>query len=111
MAQATNIVLPSAVIATLARRAAINAVKQQVHASGCRLSELSCKTINELASVYLEANRQALIEQAIGIINKSLTLLKYYEREQRQRAKLRKNAQRSNHCSNGTIFVQMSGAK
>ena len=66
MAQANNIVLPSAVMATLARRAAINAVKQQVRASGRHLSELSSRTINELASVYLEAKRQALIEQAIG---------------------------------------------
>jgi len=111
MAQANNIVLPSAVMATLARRAAINAVKQQVRASGRRLSELSSRTINELASVYLEANRQALIEQAIEIIDKSPTFRKFYEREQRERAKLRRNAQVTKPCFDTTISVQMSGAK
>lgn len=101
----------SAVIFTLARQAAVKAIKQQLHASGRRLSKLSCKTIYELASVYLEANRQALIEQAIETINKSPTFRKFYEREQRDRAKLRTKAQQQNSHKSMTSPVQMSGAK
>jgi hypothetical protein len=111
MAQAINIVPPSAVIATLARRAAVDAIKQQVRATGAKWSELSCRTINELASVYLEANRQALIEQAIETIAKSPTLRKYYEREQRDRAKLNKNAQTENEPKSVTSAVQNSSAE
>jgi hypothetical protein len=111
MAEAINIVLPSAVISTLARQSAIKAIKERLRAQGVKLSHVSARDICLCADAYFETNRQALIEQAIEIINKSPTFRKYYEREQRERVKLRRNAQRSGRCSNTTFSVQMSGAK
>lgn len=101
----------SAVVFTLARQRAIKAVKQQVLASRAKWSELSCRTVNELASVYLAANRQVLIEQAIETISKSPVLRKFYEREQGRRAKLSNNAQATEPSNSTTSTVQKSGAK
>jgi hypothetical protein len=82
-----------------------------VQASGAKCSELSARTIHELANAYLEANRRALIEQAIATIARSPTFRKYYGREQRERAKLERNAQTQKPCSSKQISVQNSGAK
>jgi hypothetical protein len=111
MAEAINIVLPSAVISTLARQSAIKAIKERLRAQGVKLSHVSARDIGLWADAYFETNRQALIEQAIEIINKSPTFRKYYEREQRERAKLRRNAQPRKPCSNTAILVQKSGAE
>jgi hypothetical protein len=111
MAEAINIVPPSAVIATLARQSAIKAIKERLRAQGVKLSHVSARDIGFWADAYIEANRQVLVEQAIEIVNKSPTFRKFYEREQRERAKLRSNAQFRKPCSDTTISVRMLGAK
>jgi hypothetical protein len=79
--------------------------------AGRQAQSVSARDIGLWVDAYIEANRQALIEQAIEIVNHSPTFRKFYEREQRERAKLRKNAQTQKPCSNTTISVQMSGAQ
>jgi hypothetical protein len=43
MAQAINIVLPSAVISTIARQSAIKAIKERLRAQGVKLSHVSAR--------------------------------------------------------------------
>ena len=111
MIEAKDIVLPSAVISTLARQTAIKAIKERLHAQGVKLSHVSARDIHLWADAYFEANRQALIEQAVTTISKSPTFRKYYEREQRGLAKLERNAQQPKPHKSTTSTVQMLGAK
>ena len=99
----------SAVVCTLARQKAVNAVKQQLRAQGLKLAQFSSRDIHIRADAFLEAHRQELIEQAREMVSSSSELRKLYEREQHQlRAKLRTNAQEENGPKS---TVQMSGAK
>jgi hypothetical protein len=63
------------------------------------------------ADAYLEVHRQELIEQAMEMVSSSRELRKLYEREQRQRAKLKTNAQSESEPKSTTSAVQMSGAQ
>jgi hypothetical protein len=60
----------SAVLYTLARRAAIKAVKARFQAQGVRLSYISIRDIRAFGDAYFAANRQALIEEAMAIVRK-----------------------------------------
>jgi hypothetical protein len=80
----------SAVLYTLARCAAIKAVKAQFQAQGVRLSYISARDIRAFADAYLAEHRAELIEQARETVRKVPEVRTLYEREQ---ANLRKNQQ------------------
>ena len=101
----------SAVLCTLARQRAVNVIKRQLQAQGIRLNDVTVRDIHIWADAYLEVHRQELIEQAMEMVSSSPELRKLYEREQRQRAKLRTNAQKENEPRSTTSTVQMSGAQ
>jgi hypothetical protein len=101
MAEAAPSLSPKArMVAVLARQKAKLAIKREVLASGAKWSELSSRTVNELAGAYCEANRDALIAQATATIANSPTLRAMLKREQRGKP-----------CSNPTISVHKLGAK
>src|SRR5262249_9536308 len=55
----------SAVLCTLARQRAVNAVKEQLRAQGLKLAQFSSRDIHIWADAFLEAHRRELIEQAM----------------------------------------------
>lgn len=55
-------------VATLARQAAIKAVKRQLQAQGVKLYSLSAKDIRALADVYLAQHREQLVAEAKQIV-------------------------------------------
>jgi hypothetical protein len=102
----------SAVLCTLARQKAIQAIKRQLQAGGIKLNTITARDIHIRADAYLEVHRKELIEQATEMVSKSQELRKLYEREQRQlRAKLSSAAQKQNEPKSITSAVQMSGAQ
>src|SRR5262249_30469902 len=101
----------SAVLCTLARQRAVNAVKEQLRAQGLKLAQFSSRDIHIWADAFLEAHRRELIEQAMEMVSKSQGLRKLYEREQRHRAKLESDAQTQKRPISTTSAVQMSGAQ
>ena len=90
MAEATQIIgqQRSAVIATLARQAAIKAVKGQLQAQGLKLHHFAQRTIVAAADEYLAEHRQALVEEAAEKVRTSPALRALYDREQRRRQQL-----------------------
>lgn len=89
----------SAVLCTLARRAAVKAIKRQLQAQGIPIAQLTARDIHMQADAYFQLHRQQLVEEAIEAVSKSQELRKLYEREQHQlRAKLKTNAQFANEA-------------
>ncbi len=80
--------LPSAVIVTLARQAAIKAVKRQLQAQGRNIAYMSNREIVALADEYLAQHRHALLAQTRELVCSAPELRELYEREQRQRQRL-----------------------
>lgn len=80
----------SAVVCTLARQKAIQAIKRQFQAQGLRVAQFSARDIHIKADAYFTAHRQALIEEALETVRKSPQLRTLYEKEQRR---LRRNPQ------------------
>ncbi len=74
----------SAVLCTLARQAAIKAIKRQLQAQGLRLAQFSARDIHIRADAYFEAHRQMLIAEAMETVQRSPQLRTLYEREQRR---------------------------
>lgn len=79
----------SAVIISLARYRARNAVKRQLRDQGRKLSQIKPREISVLAEAYLAEHRAALLLQALETVHRSPELLKMYEREERDRARAR----------------------
>ncbi len=75
---------PSAVIATLARQAAIKAVKRQLQAQGIKLTNMSHREIVILAEEYLAQHRQTLLAHAWELVCSAPTLRVLYDQEQRE---------------------------
>jgi hypothetical protein len=76
---------PSRVIAALAHRRAIKAVKHQIKAKGLRLADFAYRAIVAQAEEYLIEHRTQLIEEAAEMVRGCAELRKMYKREQRER--------------------------
>jgi len=79
---------PSIVIATLARQAAIKAVKLSLQAQGIKLYPFAQRDIVVMANEYAAANRAKLLAEAIERVQCWPELRELYDREQRQRQRL-----------------------
>jgi hypothetical protein len=101
----------SAAIYTLAMYRAKKAVKEQLRRKGVKLSEVTARDIQILARLELDLRGPEFVAQAKEMIASSPELTKMYEKEQRQRAKLRTNAQSKIEPISITSAVQISGAK
>jgi hypothetical protein len=110
----------SAVIATLARQAALKAIKLDLTKRGAKVRDFDLRTLLSLADAYAEVHRKELAAQAIETINGCPKLRKMYEREIAKAkvatasellTKLNNSAQRKVHCSNSGILERNSGAK
>jgi hypothetical protein len=55
-------------VATLARQAAIKAVKQRLRADGIKLSQVPAKTIRTFANAYFDVHHERLIAEVKQII-------------------------------------------
>jgi hypothetical protein len=76
---------PSYVGITLARQCARNAVKQQLRDQGLKPQYMRASKINRAAEIYLQANARELLELAWRKCQGCPDLMKFYEREQRDR--------------------------
>jgi Resolvase, N terminal domain len=101
----------SAIVATLSKQSAIKAIKEEIRAKGGKVSELSRACIEAPADAYAAAHRDELAAEARIKITTSSELLKMYEKEQREFAKISNSAQSKEHCSNSEILERNSGAK
>jgi hypothetical protein len=101
----------SAAIYTLAMYRAKKAVKEQLRRKGVKLSEVTARDIQILARLELDLRGPEFVAQGKEMIASSPELTKMYEKEQRQRAKLRTNAQSKIEPISITSAVQISGAK
>ena len=99
------------VIAVLCEYRAKKQVKELLRRKGEKVSAYSAAEIKVMAEQWGAEHREELIADAKRMIASSPELQKMYEKEQRQRAKLRSDAQASGHCFDKTISVQISGAK
>jgi hypothetical protein len=89
---------PSRVIAVFARQAAINAVKRQIQDQGRKVSQFKKREIDLLAEEYIVAHRAELLARTWEIVRTDRELLRFYEKEQRERQRwLERN---SKHLSN-----------
>jgi hypothetical protein len=79
---------PSFVIVTLARQAAIKAVKRQLRAQGLKPQYMAKREIVGLAEEYLAHHRQALLAQTWERVCSAPELRELYDREQRKRQRL-----------------------
>jgi hypothetical protein len=79
---------PSAVIVTLARQAAITAVKEQLRHQGLKLAFMARREIVALAEEYLIEHRDALVAQTWERVCSAPELRELYDREQRRRQRL-----------------------
>jgi hypothetical protein len=79
---------PSAVIFTLAKQAAIKAVKRQLQAEGRKLSSMSQSDISALANEHLAQHRDALLAHTWQYIQSAPALRELYDREQRKRQRM-----------------------
>jgi len=79
---------PSAVIVTLARQAAIKAVKEQLRRQGLKAAYMAKREIVGLAEEYLAHHRQALVAQTWERVCSAPELRELYDREQRKRQRL-----------------------
>ena len=73
----------SATIMTVAKLAAIKAVKRQMQAQGLKLAHIERQTIMSAANIYLRDHPE-LIEQATETVRKVPQLRTLYERELRR---------------------------
>jgi hypothetical protein len=87
------------------------AVKEQLRRKGVKLSEVTARDIQILARLELDLRGPEFVAQAKEMIASSPELTKMYEKERRQRAKLRTNAQSKIEPISITSAVQISGAK
>jgi len=85
MVEAKPIIQPSTVIVTLARQAAIKAVKRELQAQGIKLYPFAQRDLVVMAAQYAAANRAALLAETIERVQRSPELRELYDREQRQR--------------------------
>jgi hypothetical protein len=69
---------------TLARAAAKQAVKQQLHSRGIK-RRVHAREINAAAQLYLKANARELVEEAWEKVQGSADLMRFYEKEQKDR--------------------------
>jgi len=76
---------PSYVLLTLARQSARNAVKRQLRAQGLKPQYMIVSEINRTADLYLKANWRELLELVWKKVQRSPDLMKFYEKEQRDR--------------------------
>jgi hypothetical protein len=74
----------NATIMTVARLAAIKAVKRDIQAQGRRVTSVECRVIIEAANTYLRDHPE-LIEKAVETVRKVPQLRTLAEREERQR--------------------------
>jgi len=79
---------PCIVIATLARQAAIKAVKQQLQAQGIKLYHFAQRDIAAMANEYAAANRARLLAETVERVQRSPELRELYDREKRRRQAL-----------------------
>jgi hypothetical protein len=112
MGEASTIIAPgpSRVIAVLARQRAIAAVKRQIQAQGRKVSQFKHREIDAMAEDYVVAHRQRLIAEAWEIVRSSAELLRFYEKEQRERQRwLERNSQlMSNSQSPGSQALPLN---
>jgi hypothetical protein len=76
---------PSRVLITLAQRQARLAVKEQLRAQGIKVQYMRASEISRTADLYLKANWQALLEVASKKWQGCPELMRFYEKEQRDR--------------------------
>jgi hypothetical protein len=79
----------SAMIMTLAKLAAIKAVKRDMQAQGVKLSSIQRKVITAIANGYLTQHPE-LIEEAAETVRKVPQFRTLYEREMRQRRRIQR---------------------
>ena len=94
-------------VATLARQAAMKAVKRQLQAQGIKLHALSAKDIRVLADDYLAQHRERLIVEAKQIIATSPLFAPW----RLPGANINSNAQTENEPKSTSSAVQNSGAQ
>jgi hypothetical protein len=92
-------------IATLARLAAIKAVKSRLHCLGAKVHHMPASEIRALAEEYLEQHRAGLMAEAAELIATSPAF------ERWRCADIERFAQKSKARETGTSVVQISGAK
>jgi hypothetical protein len=80
---------PRDVIVTLAKQAAIKAVKRELRAQGIELYQFAQREIVAMAREYLVRHRQRLVEEAAETVRKVPELRTLHEREQRDRRRNR----------------------
>jgi hypothetical protein len=76
---------PSYVLIILAQREARLAVKEQLRAQDSKPQYMRVSEINRAADIYLKANARELLEEAWRKCQGCPDLMKFYEREQRDR--------------------------
>ena len=87
---------PSYVLITLAQREARLAVKEQLRARGLKPQYMRVSEINRAADIYLKANARELLEEAWRKCQGSADLMRFYEKEQRERKRaLERNLEHS----------------
>ena len=86
---------PSFVLITLARQSARWAVKEQLRAQGLKPQHMRASEINAAANLYFVAHSRALMEEAWQRCQRCPDLMRFYEKEQKDRAK--RIAQNSQH--------------
>ena len=103
----------SAVILTLMHYRARKQAKEEIRRryGSSKLREYTPAQIKALAGMWIELHWDELFVDAKRMIASSPELTKMYEKEHRQRAKLKSDAQNQNSQSSMGSAVQMSGAK
>jgi len=91
----------SAVIVTLARQAAIKAVKRQLQAQGLKPQYMAKREIVGLAEEYLLEHRQVLLAQTWQRVCSAPELRELYDREQRKRQRLLERISANLHNAGG----------
>jgi len=92
---------PSAVIVTLARQAAIKAVKEQLRRQGLKPAYMAKREIVGLAEEYLLGHRHALLAQTWERVRSAPELRELYDREQRKRQRLLERISANMHNAGG----------
>jgi sarcosine oxidase delta subunit len=78
---------PSYVLITLARQSARWAVKDELRAQGLKSQLMRASEIAATADLYFKANARALVEEAWRTVQGCPDLMRFYEKEQKDRAK------------------------
>ncbi len=95
----------NAAIATLARLAAVMAVKRRLHCQGAKVHRIPAREISALAQEYLKQHRARLIAEAAQLIATSPAFQRW------RCADIERFAQDAKPRKTGTSVVQISGAK